>query len=496
MISMKSVAVIYFAISSVAANLLTGCGILSGSPSIGLIHNSFVSAIVSPSATQGHRLVIAKDESGFTQAGLIGLHVISATPPYISIDPMQQITENYDFTTLDPTWWYPPGQSTPDKTGTRLIRYKVSSTYINPSTGNSEAIPSILIEKVKKTFELFDSIPEVNFQFQYDGTFADYRTETVSASSPIILVDYTSSYFDRTGRNAVGIGITIGAPNSDSYAGGYIHNNTRIGESALSFHVLLHEIIHVLGFSEHVGTNESHMTCGSPSWSDNEYYFLSDIDRTIVMSLWPRSGVQTYSISGQVVKPGHDPDKQVWKVFAVNTENGVTFSALTGDDSYGNGDGQFRMWIKEPGNYRVFAKGWESGAFDEPVDVLPTWYVSGGGGGVFGKANTSDPYAGTVITVSNAAPNVTGINFSLTVGQPPFNFFWSNSYTGADQEIAFYPTFTQPGTGGNFMLFYQRAKIVSLEPYGTNPDYSLSVISSFPIQDTPELLPKTRTIIR
>ena len=63
---------------------------------------------------------------------------------------------------------------------------------------------------------------------------------------------------------------------------------------------------------------------------------------------------------------------------------------------------------------------------------------------------------------------------------PPFNFFWPDFYGSGRRpgEAGVYiPSFAKPGSSGTFVIRPFRGEIVSVKPYGENPDYYVGNIT-------------------
>lgn len=117
------------------------------------------------------------------------------------------------------------------------------------------------------------------------------------------------------------------------------------------------------------------------------------------------------------------------------------------------------------GNYRLFAKGFESSAFDKPVAQSPSWYVSQ-------EQSTNDPTAGKVFSLTGPASRVEGLRLAMVEQPVPFNFFWSLTVPASAPEPvgAFVPSFLRPGHAVRFKLIYNGGDIRRIEPFGQQPD--------------------------
>ena len=339
-----------------------------------------------------------------------------------------------------------------EKTSAKVIRYRITSQMWNQKSGHAEATPDAMIKKIQKAFELWESVPEAHLHFEYAGLAAtEYASENELASDgTITIVLNTRRSF--ISKLVGGEGSFKGTP-PDGYLKGSVFLNTRENfNGAMNMFTITHEIGHALGLT-HMPTTESIMFCGSTAWS-SDFLFFAEQDRASLIKIWNPS--QVFSISGQV--PG---GRNPLFVFAVDVERGRTYSTET------EMNGRYTIPILRPGQYRVFAKGFESSARNTPVSIIPSWYLGSG-------RSTNDPSAGTIISVNSASRNTESIDIQIIDGKVPFNLFWSFTYTTLDGSD-YIPAFLRPGHKvARFNLTDNGGEISSVEPYGEHPDYSFS----------------------
>lgn len=339
----------------------------------------------------------------------------------------------------------------------RIIGYKITSMMYDSVQQKAIPTPQPIIDKIHKAFELWESDENVKIGFRYDGLGADHydsRNEIPSDGRIYVVLNAVNQSSD---PGAAGIGGYEGTIPGD-YKKGYAFLEMRKRLAAATLKDIVHEIGHALGL-DHVPSNSSIMSCGTATWGDREVLAISELDRTYLTKLWaPDAASRLYSISGKVLTtPNEFPF-----VHAVNTVNGHTYSTLA------NSSGNYNIPLLVPGQYRVFAKGYESGAFDKTVSKSPSWYISDG-------QSTNDPYKGTVITVNPSNRNTANINIKMIEEPVPFNFFWTSDQNGPTGPYTFNHAFLKKGGSGDVELaFTNEATISSVEAYGSSPDYSVS----------------------
>lgn len=337
----------------------------------------------------------------------------------------------------------------------RIIPYKVTSHMWNAAENRSVPTPQAVIEKIHAVLQLWQSVPEANLQFRYAGLAgpAHSSREELPSDGTLFFILNGDHPFGNMVAGAGGYSGTI----PEDYQKGFVFLNTKAGLYTMKFKTLIHETGHALGITGHSVNIASIMSCGTPSWSGHEFLTFAEQDRANLTYAWNPSVVPT--ISGTV----SGPDNKFVYVHAVNVLNGQTFSSMS------NHKGEFSIPIGHAGNYRVFAKGYESSAFDKPVAQSPSWYLSP-------NKSTNDPTRGKVFPISDPASSVKGLQLAMIERPVPFNFFWSLTVpTSSTKPVAtFVPSFLQPGQSVRFKLVYNGGNIRGVEPYGREPDYEVS----------------------
>ncbi len=337
--------------------------------------------------------------------------------------------------------------------GTQLIRYKITPKMWNSVSRTTVPTPNVIIEKIKKCFALWESVPTANIGFSYDGaTPLDSYSSTAETNEPGCI------YVVLNGDLAFGSGEAgLGGYRTNSqgqWQGGYAFYNTKAGLYSLKLSTLIHEIGHALRLT-HIPVVDSAMHCGTPAWDDYEFLAFSELDRAQLSYLWPVSSSEPYTISGTL----SNSTSVEATVYAVNTLNGRTFMTQT----FGGVSKTFTIPVPIAGYYRVFAKeNVEDWSTVNPSS--PSWYVAGGN-------STNDPYAGTVLGISGGNRNITNVNFVMIQQQAPFNISWGMKGSPWN----FCHAWLNPGTSGTIRLLYNvSGTVMAVNPYGTQPDYAIS----------------------
>lgn len=340
----------------------------------------------------------------------------------------------------------------------RIIGYKITSMMYDSVQQKAIPTPQPIIDKIHKAFELWESDSNIKIGFRYDGLAADHydsRDEIPSDGRIYVVLNAVNQSVD---PGAAGVGGYVGTI-PGGYQKGYAFIETRKGLYTATLKDIVHEIGHAIGL-DHTPTNSSIMSCGTATWGDREVLALTELDRVYLTKLWaPDASTRLYSISGKVTT---NTSNATSFVFAVNTVNGHTYSNLS------NSLGDYTIPIFSPGQYRVFAKGYEASAFDAPVSVSPSWYVSAG-------VSTNDPYGGATFPVDSAHRNTTNINVTMIQQPVPFNLFWTVDTNGPTGPYIFNHAFLKKGSSGEILLEFLKGKPVSsVQAYGSSPDYSLT----------------------
>lgn len=348
----------------------------------------------------------------------------------------------------------------------KVIGYKITAKMYDSLQGKTINTPTAMVSKIKKSFEIWESVTDANIKFRYDGLGADSYSNSNAIPSDGRIYIVLNSNNQSSDAGAAGIGGYDGTIPND-YKKGYVFLETKKGLYTMNLKIIIHEIGHALGLN-HTATNSSIMSCGTTAWGDKEMYGISELDRTNLIDTWsPNKSSLIYTISGKITNIGANEDNPY--VYAVDTTNGRTYSVLANTLK-----GEYRIPILTPGTYRVFAKPAEAAYFNEPASKSPSWYVSD-------NVSTNDPYAGKSFTVNSSNRNVKDINFKLINEPVPFNLFWTQ-----EQNINFIPPYThehaflKKGSSTSVELGHgtYNKTISSIEAYGSDPDYKITNVGT------------------
>ncbi|MDQ5988096.1 MAG: hypothetical protein CSYNP_03849 [Syntrophus sp. SKADARSKE-3] len=345
-----------------------------------------------------------------------------------------------------------PGQmpSISGRNGVKTIKYKVTSEMWDPRQGKSIPTPEVILRKIRRVLDLWQSVSEAGLKFEYDG-FAG-----PGYSSHVELPKDGKLYFVLNGSQKYGNMFSGSGGYSGKipagYEKGYVFINTKAGLYTLSLKTLVHETGHALGITRHAADCGTVMHCGTPAWGDLEFFTLSEHDRTNFVYLWNRNKMP--AISGKVITK----KSKFMYVYAVNVVNGRAFFAET--DMKGN----YLIPILQPGRYKVFAKANEASVFGNATAQWPSWYISA-------SASTNDPGKAEEFDVSNR--EIKNVDIVVIDKPSPFNFWWSSAlYDYKERDFARrVPSFLRPGHSVSFQLDFNEKKISSVETFGSAPDY-------------------------
>jgi hypothetical protein len=271
----------------------------------------------------------------------------------------------------------------------RVIPFKISSRMWYAPSGKLISTPPAVIEKIKKVFELWASVKEVQLSFRYaglvDGEYAGFHQIPHDGTIYVVLnnwdmgecLDGEGQYWGEIPGNYLGAGAVI---------------NTKKGIHTVRTDTLTHEIGHVLGIAMHGASPSNVMSAAGHAWNINEYFFLSEQDRANLIAKWAPEFRDLYLISGKVettLPEQKTEEKKMASVFAVDINNGHAYSAKTDQN------GSFTISLLRAGDYRVFAKASEAFYYEQPAPQRPSWYIDNGRSRTIPRSAASCIWTGT-----------------------------------------------------------------------------------------------------
>ena len=330
------------------------------------------------------------------------------------------------------------------------VCYKVTSKMWDASSGKAVTTSPEVLARIRRAFRLWEVASGGALKFR-DGGFSAPAYDGLS-QIPYDGCVHAVLYGERNFHGELAHGGFNGTIPGEYKRGYFFINRT---DHALDSSTLIHEIGHSLGL-QHSGTPASVMLSGPREWGRGEPRRLSEQDCADLRALWAPGSPGLYSISGTINTTREYPTAFV---FAVNARNGRTYSTRA------DPRGRFSIAIMEPGEYHVAAK-----AAEVSTDLLPAartgisagWYVSD---------DVSNELAGraAVLKLSKASPAIRGMKLKTIDKISPFPLTRAVVRRGGSLSSL------KPGDEA-VLEFPEAVGIVSFEPYGSHPDYSLEPV--------------------
>jgi hypothetical protein len=328
--------------------------------------------------------------------------------------------------------------------------YKVTSKMWDASSGKAVTTSPEVLGRIRRAFRLWEMASGDALKFR-DGGFSAPGYDGLS-QIPYDGCVHAVLYGERNFHGELGHGGFNGTIPGEYKRGYFFINRT---DRALDGSTLTHEIGHALGLG-HSATPASVMLSGVREWGREAPRRLSEQDCADLRALWAPGLPGLYSISGTINTSRRYP---IAFVFAVNARNGRTYSTRA------DPMGRFSIAMMEPGEYHIAAK-----AAEVSMDLLPAatagisagWYVSD---------DVSDELAhrAAVLKVSKAGPAIRGLRLKTIDKISPFPLTRAVVRGGGSLSSL------KPGDEA-VLEFPEAVGAVSLEPYGSRPDYSFQPV--------------------